>query len=437
MFIRSSTLCAALTLIAGCGSSMVATGGDPGGPPAVATFTITGVPPTVVATRVGSGPFTAATLASGTVRISLPSGVNNFAVAYACSMSFPPSGTGPAGEVEQHVYEATTLDGNAFTGSCLAGVAPPPSTPATGTLTGSVDATAIPGVSTLAVDATGNGYGSGSYSPFSNASSFGFAAATGSNRVLVLAYDNISSPPASAGSTTLAAAKNFDNQAVPGALNSGNPVVLAPSDETTFAPITYSSLPAGFASEGTTADLVTSFGKIILAAPATAHYPVLPAGATESGDYYSINTIASSGTEVTSITTTSTSAAPVAFAFPAAWVYAGPSPASTPIFNLAYAGFSGASGISYLAYGSWQPLGVGSRDLYFNFIHATGNYLNGGTSITFPDLSSVTGFLSPPVSGTFVNWDASVTQTAYTSQLASPSNATVTSVVNSGRYIVP
>jgi hypothetical protein len=103
------------------------------GSPAVVTFTITGGTPTAVAAKVGSGPFTAAALTSGTVTISLPSGVNNFAVAYVCTESLPPSGNGGSGEAEQDIFEASTLDGTSFTGSCLGA---PALSPASGTLTG-------------------------------------------------------------------------------------------------------------------------------------------------------------------------------------------------------------------------------------------------------------------------------------------------------------
>jgi hypothetical protein len=251
--------------------------------------------------------------------------------------------------------------------------------------------------------------------------------------VLVLAYDAVYSPPAAAGSTTLAAARNFDNQPVPGPLNGGNPVVFTASDETTSAPITYGSLPSGFSSQGTTANLVTSGGTIILAAPATTQYPVLPSGAMETGDAYGIRTLASKGSEVTSITKTSTSAGPVAFTYPANWSYGGPAPSSTPIFNVSYSGFAGNNRLDYRTLWNWTAGGVHN---YAN-VYATANYLNGGTSITWPDISAVTGFLSPPVSGTYVNWSAGITQTTYDSNPASTSNSTVTSVANQGVYQVP
>jgi len=270
-------------------------------------------------------------------------------------------------------------------------------------------------------------------SPSTNVSSFSFSAVKGSDRVLVLAYDAVFSPPAATGSTTLAAVKNFDNQQVPGSLNGGNPVVLTPSDETTSAPITYGSLPSGFSSQGTTANLLVSGETIVLAVPATSQYPVLPSGAIENGDAYSIKTIASNGSEVTSIAKTLTAAGPVAFNYPAVWSYSGPVPSSTPTFNVSYSGFSGNNRLDYRTSWTWTAGGVHN---YAN-VYATANYLNGGTSITWPDISAVTGFLSLPVSGTYVNWSAGITQTIYDSNPASISNATVTSVANEGVYQIP
>jgi len=439
--LRLTSLCGAFVVIVGCGNVSTnngdGSGKGSGGSPTVVTFTVTGIAPSVVATRVGSAPFSAATLTSGMVTISVPSDVSNFAVAYACSASLPPSGLTGAAAAEQDVYEATTLDGSSFTGSCLGSIAPPPSPPATGTLTGSVDASAIPGVSSFDVEAVGSdGYGSASIS-LTDASSFGLAAATGANRVLVLAYNNVSSPPASSGSTTLVAARNFDDQVAPGAVNGGSPIVLAASDETTSVPITYGALPAGFASQGTTAYLLNSNAGTgyILAAPATAHYPALPAGATESGDYYGIRTLASNGSELTSIFTTSPASVPIAFNFPASWSYAGPTPASTPVFDLIYSGFSGTNGIAYQAYWNWRPANFDG--LYYTSVHATANYLSGATQLTWADVSGVAGFLSPPASGTDVQWSAAVTQTTYSSQPVSSANSTVTSVSNNGSYVVP
>jgi hypothetical protein len=423
------------TLVCGCGGSIGA-GNTGGGAPTVVTFTITGVTPTAVATKIGSGSFTPATLSSGTLTLTIPTGETNFAVAYSCTALLEPSGSGPSEEMEQDVFEATTLDGNSFSGACLGGLVPSPPA-ATAQLTGTVDASSIAGVSSFTVSAGNASAGDVNFgAPFTNSSSFGFAAPEGTDRVLVLAYDDVYSPPAPAGSTFLAAARSFDSQAVPGTLNGGNTVTLGAADKTTSVAITYGNLPSGFAIDFSSASFSTGptgEEKTIIAAPATTQYPSLPQGATEAGDYYSIYMDAYSGNSGMSITKTFTSTVPVALTFPPKWSYAGPTPAAQPTFQVAYQGFSGAVGVSNVTYWSWLSSGVG----YFASVTATATYLNGATSISMPDLSGLTVSIPPPVSGTSVDWSAGITQTTYASQPSSPANATMTTVGNSGTYQVP
>jgi hypothetical protein len=418
-------------LICGCGAS-IGDGNHGGGVPTTITFTITGVTPTAVATKIGSGPFTPATLSSGAVTITIPSNETSFAVAYFCTAILGPSGNAPSEITEQDAFEATTLDGNSFSGACLPGQSSsPPATPL-GQLTGSIDASAIPGVNYLVVSAPNVDFNF----PFTNATSFGFATTTGTDRVLVLAYDDTFSPPAPSGSTTLAAAKNFDSQAVPGALNGGSVVTLGLQDETTPVAITYSNLPSGFTIDSSTASFVTSAdGAFIIASPATKQYVALPKRATESGDYYRIYMDAYSGNSDMTVIKNLTSAAPVTLTFPPSWIYAGPTPAAQPTFNAAYQGFSGGNGVSYGAAWNWWPINIGIQ--YSATVTATANYLNGATSVSMPDLSGLAGALPSPVSGTSVNWTATITQTTYESQPTSLANATVTSVQNSGTYKVP
>jgi hypothetical protein len=142
-----------------------------------------------------------------------------------------------------------------------------------------------------------------------------------------------------------------------------------------------------------------------------------------------------SGSSTMSVVKNLTSAVPVALSFPPKWIYAGPMPAAKPTYSVAYQGFSGVNAVSYLAAWNWWPMSDGIQ--YSATVTATGNYLNGATSISMPDLSGLSGTLSPPVSGTSVNWTATITQTTYESQPASLANATVTSVENSGTYRVP
>jgi hypothetical protein len=237
-------------LVCGCGGSISAR--NPGGDATTTIkFTITGVTPTTVATKIGSGSFTPATLTSGSVTITLPSNETSFAIAYFCTVSLSPSGNAPSEVTEQDVFEATTLDGDSFSGACLPELSSTSTQTTTAQLTGSIDASAIPGVNNLVVSAGNVDFNF----PFTNATSFGFATTTGTDRVLVLAYDVVYSPPASSGSTSLAAAKSFDSQAVPGALNGGSAVALGQQDETTPVAITYSNLPSGFVIDSSTASI--------------------------------------------------------------------------------------------------------------------------------------------------------------------------------------
>jgi hypothetical protein len=90
-----------------------------------------------VALKVGSGAFAAQSLTSGKLSVSMPSGATNFVVAYVCSApSFP---------IFEDIFELSTADGTSYTLPCPA---PDPAL-TTGTLTGNIDGSAIPGVSTL------------------------------------------------------------------------------------------------------------------------------------------------------------------------------------------------------------------------------------------------------------------------------------------------
>lgn len=428
--LRFSVLGAVLSLIVGCGGSS-GNGGSGGGSnnPTVVTFTITGVAPTAVAIKVGSGPFTPAMLTSGAATITLPKGETNFAVAYVCRATYPPNGLTGSESAEQDVFEANTLDGTSFGGTCLAGLAVAPTTPETGELTGSVDISEIPGATTYSVYAGEIGV-AGAILGLDPGPNFGIQGVAGMDRVLVAAYKDINNPIAlETSGFTLIAAKSLDSQPVPGALNGGNTVVFAAPDQTTTEAITY-NLPSGFKVQDTSASFLTGAGGgIVLSSPAIGQYPALPEGAIEKGDYYSVTASAWKGQDGSGITKTFTTAAPVVFAFPPDWSYSGPTPAALPTFDLAYSGFSGPSGVGYFTET------YSGQSLYI--VNATANYLNGASSIAYPDLSDLPGFLPLPLSGTYVGWDAAITQTVHDSQSSSPKDETVTSVTVSGNYQVP
>lgn len=434
--LRFSMLLGVLALVAGCGGSSNSSGGGSGGSPTVVTFTITGVKPTAIATKVGSGSFTSATLASGAVTLSLPSGTTNFGVAFAC----PPLTNIDGGtKVEwEYVFEASTLDGTSLSEPC-----PKAATPAsTGTLTGSIDASAVPVVSSLGPFLSVDAWGGGSRlsdSEFGPSFDFSFLAPSGQDRVEVEVYDSFQTKVVAVGEgISLAAARSFSGQSVPGALNGGNAVVLGPADETTPEAITYSNVPSGFLTPYTTANLeMSGAGSLVVDTAATTQYPALPASAMESGDYYIFNSVTSNAGNIVAgvyVTQTSATAVPLNVKFPAPWFYAGPPPAALPTFDLGYSGFSGAAGASDSVILTWMPDSSDERGLQ---VTATANFLNGSTSLATPDLSVLPGFPASPASGTSVLWEAGISHTTSPLLQPMPTNGTVTSVSNAGWLTVP
>lgn len=221
-------LISVLVLIAGCG-------GSSGGTPETVSISFSTGTPTVVAAKIGSGPFIAESLAAGKMSLSLPSGTSDFAVAYLCTVpSFP---------AIERIFEATTADGTSFTLPC----ALPAEPGTTGALTGNINVTAITDTNLLDIAAS-----SGSQSLASGITpdtNFSLIAPAGTDRVEVLAYNSTSQGLQAP--TTLVAARNFDNQNVPGTLNSGSQVVLGAGDRTTPEQITYSNVPSGYAAPST------------------------------------------------------------------------------------------------------------------------------------------------------------------------------------------
>jgi hypothetical protein len=425
-----------LSLVAGCGGGSSGGGGTGGGGnPTTVTFTFKGATPTVVAAKIGSGAYAAQSLSSGTLTLSLPSGTTDFAVSYACPpQTFPPVGVLTGTSTRQTVFEASTADGTSFTLSC----AQTPAKTQGGTLTGSVDASALPAYSFLQIEAANGDSLSGTVAGQNG--SFSFAAPAGTDRVEVLAYLNspVGTFPPSSG---LVAVRTFDSQPVPGALNGGNPVVFTAADQTIPQSVTYKNVPAGFAAP-TLQVMFNIAGKssFVVGYGSGTAYPALPAAAVEAGDSYlfiaadyqtSIGGVGL-GQAVVAAATTPTGG-PMTFSFPAPWSYSGPTPAALPTFDFTYAGFSGNAGLQRLAALTWL---TGGNENIFTLI-ATGNYGSGSTQATFPDLSALTGFLAAPSSGTTVRWSAEIGQYSYAAGQTPPSSSTASAVVNAGAYTIP
>lgn len=431
--IRLSILSGIFILIAGCGGSGGSTGGNNGGNNSggnnnstTVTVAFTNGTPTAVATKVGTGAFTAATLSNGSLTLSLPSDTTNFGVAYVC----PPVtviASSTYQRTNQNIIEASTLDGTSFSWSCGAAS----STGATGTLTGSVDTSAISGVNYVDILAQ-NGAGQSDNPLNPPGGSFSFAAPTGTDRVEAVAYKL---DQTSYGLVySLVAAKNFSGVQVPGALNGGNTVVLSSADAVTLEPITYNGVPSGFSTPITLVEYSINNGGFLISNGVTSAYPAVPAAARESGDYYYFSSYAQSSSGEVVVDTASTSGGPLSVTFPPAWTYAGPAAAKWLSFDIVYTGFSGTTGVCDDVSMNWM-----TSSTAYNVVSltATGNYLNGSTTVAIPDLSGLPGFVAAPASGITASWGASILQETSSCLLPYPSNSTAKIVSSGGVYTAP
>jgi hypothetical protein len=323
----------------------------------------------------------------------------------------------------------------------------PATTAGTGALTGSLDASAIPGAASYSMAAqNGNAFREQEgYALFFNGPTANIytLAPAGNDRVLLLVFDS---------NKEALAAKNFDNQAVPGALNGGNTVVFGAADESTPAAITYNNVPSGYSNLQASVGLRIGGGvaqapmigvggnQVPIAANATSQYPMLPSNVIESGDYYLVGggAMAPGNASPFVLAETTSSGGAVSLTFPAPWTYAGPAPAAQPAFNFSYAGFSGKTGVLQEAMYIWET-GAPGPDLnnYQVEISATANHQGGSTALALPNLSGLTGFLPAPASGTVVYWSAEIWQYSSGINLPLPLNSTRSGVSNQGVFTVP
>jgi hypothetical protein len=425
--------CVALLLVAGCGGSSGGTGGGGNQNPTTVTVTFQGTAPALVATQIGTGSYSAATLTNQAISLTVPYGTSNFAVAYLCPAW---QNGGGLEENDQWVLEASTKDGTSFTLHCAAGYSG-----STGTLTGTVNSSAVATSSDSFVQISAdNGTWLGGQNISVPTGSFNFQAPAGTDRASAVLYNPLMVNSQEVG-IFAAAVQNFPSQAVPGQLNGGT-VAFTSADATTTEPITYSNVPAGFSAPATVATYMwAGGGSFLLGNELASTYPVVPAAAVESGDSYFFQSFTgqysanvSSGV---SVYTLSTSSQPLAVSFPSPWSYAGPTAAASPTFNISYTGFSNASYVDSAALINWQP---DSTSISYSAVIATENYLGGLSTLAYPALSAVTGFLPAPVSGKTVNWNvevASFPSASVENAGSVTSNGSRTIVGNSGSFTVP
>jgi hypothetical protein len=409
-----------MTGLAGCGGTSNSSGGpgggnptNPGGNATTITYTFP-VAPTAVATQIGTGPYTLATLTSGKLTLSIPSSETKFAVAYLCPLYTDTT----VSASEELITQFSTLDGTSYTGGC--GKSP---TSQTGTATVQVNAAAIPGAKWV-----GGGIGE---MPWSGTTlNFSPSLLAGTYDIPISASRSANFPD------NYLAIRILRNQTVPGSLNDGAPVVFTASDAVQSQTITYANVPDGFSVIGPLVTYQTSGGaNIFLNGAGTGsagQYTAIPAASVQSGDIYSFSVGAgpissSTGTSVGVQRYTSTGG-PQSFTFPAPWSYAGPTPAILPTFNFAYSGFSNFYDLASIV---WYPNTGITQDIQMS---TTSNYLNGSTAMTIPDLSGLTGFLTPPTSG-MVSWYTNIFQGNYPTTY-SPIG-TFQYVANNGAYTLP
>jgi hypothetical protein len=406
------------------------------------TYTFTGVMPTAVAARIGSGSFAAAMLTSGSLSLQIPAGTTNSAVAFVCPPeTFYTGGTGTrsgfvarAPRLRNHpiagvgtrkaqdiadgfytstteeVFAASTLDGTSFTTSCSGSIENTASN--LGTATGAFDLSALgefvqldtvginesSGASWYTQDVTGVG----------GVSTKGFSAGfpVGNDRVILV----VSGVGSNGG--TLDAVKSLNDQVVPGTLNNGEPIVFDASDIVTYQPITYKNLPAGCTTAATQAYFVPSGTQTQIGIGGiNGQYPVAPAHALENGDYYFIQSDTVPCNTAAFVSMTTSLGGPITINFSPPWSYAGPTAAALPTFpNLDYSGFAGTGTQAVELEWFWSSPSGDISD--YDFI-ATRNSMGGASSLTFPDLSGVPGFLALPSSGEEVDWGATLVQSTY------------------------
>lgn len=415
------------TAMAGCsGSPSMSGGGGGGGNSTTVTFNFTAPMPSAIATQIGSGAFTTATLSNNTVTLSIPEGTTNFAAAFVC----PSTTSGTYTINEEFLLIASITDGTTYSEQCY----PAPPSPQMGTMTGAVDASAIndsfyigfliyePSNSTVFDD----------YSEFlstGQALSFSNPFPTGTNDMLVMAEDASNNP---------LAMREFPAQTVPGVLNGGNTVTFGAADQTTVENVTFNNVPAG-TTPGIYVDFTTaSGGEFQLPGLLETAYLAPPAAMLTGTAEFQVSSVATpepANTPQVFTWTILNAAAPVTFNFPDPWNCTVPTPAALPTFDLgSYTGFAGKSGVFMVASFDWRP----SQNVIDEISLTTYPDVVSASGVAIPNLTTVnSSFLTPPVSGDLVPWGQTVLQYGSGKVGDSPVGSTNYQVSCNGNYTVP
>jgi len=408
-----------LALVAAMAVGITSCGGSGGTPASSGTTTVSivfmGPLPVALAAQIGTGGWMAESVPSnGQFSLTLPAGQTKYAVAYVC----PTQQNGSISTSSESVIEATTQDNPS--GFCPATGSSTGGGPTTGVATGSVDASVFSAASVAiysASNATVNG-------PTGN---FTITEGTGTWDFAVAAMD---------ASNNLLGVKIIRSQAVPGAINGGNPIVLQSSDAVAPQPLTIVS-PSGFTAQpivqadyktsgliSTGFPLISLINQIMGTIPAS--YPAISSSEAQPSDSYEFVAIATNqGQSILAGQTTST-AGPITVTLPTPLPFTAPTASQFPSFS--NVGLAGTVSSTTSASISWSTSNLSN----FAGISVTGTsaYQNGSTSIAIPDLTAISGFLAPAASGTPIKWQTSAT-------LAASTPGSSASVLNQGMFTQP
>jgi hypothetical protein len=408
------TTTAITMFLCACGGSS-SSGGTP--PPTGTAIAVkfAGTAPVAVATQIGTNSWSAASLSSSSLDLTLPEGTTTYGIAYVCSTT--QSGV-PLNQ--ENIVEATVQDGTTYQVNCAAAAS------ANGTATGSVDATAFPLTANIEVlGLSGYALVTGLTGPFS------LTTESATQDIAFVALDS---------SNNTLAVHILPSQTVPGAINNGATVSFVTTDVVTPQNITVSGVPAGFTG-GTQASYVTANGTYIGLTSSTAgQYPTIPTSTQlQTGDYYIIDGYATEASTFQGVdyTTTTTTPSALAVTLPVALTTAAPTPAALPTFDVTYSGFSGVTNVADYGSIAWYTTAPPVTELIIE-VTATAAYQNGATTLAIPDLSAISKFIAGPASGTTVYWGDGVLSGTYQTYTPQPTNGTLSSAYyNNDMFVVP
>jgi hypothetical protein len=383
---RAVVVSLAIFVAAGCGgssNSFTATS---------VTVTFVGPTPSWAGVQIGDGAFVRAAVEDKQLHFRLGNTKMKYSVAYIC-------GDMAIFGVQAFIIQATGQDEGAFTVSCPEQYG---SSPALGSVTGSANATLIPGAAEIFIQPLGDW---ANPALTSNQGSFDVDLPVGTYDVAVVAADPNGWP---------LAIKILRSQTVPGAMNRGSPVLFGPSDATTNQPVTVTNGQAAVSVEYETASgagvNLDGYGPNRI--DHSDQYPAVPSTAIRPGDFYVFDVSQDSyyGPYLGVIQTTSRPG-PMTIALPTALPCSGMTvDSSTFKFTFNYSGFSDLPATALEARMFWR-VGPQTRTTYYvssMTVDATSNFLNGASTLTVPALVVLEVPFGLPSGSTSWSWDARV-----------------------------